>query len=65
MYFNKAVAFLTSGALLSLSSIGVMAWAPRSAVLIMFGGGVFFLACGWMITLFMALSAIMDLEEPA
>jgi hypothetical protein len=27
------------------------------------GSGVFFLAYGWMITLFMALSAIMDREE--
>jgi hypothetical protein len=62
MYFNKAIAFLTYGALLSLLSIGVMTWAPRSAVLIMFGSGVFLLAYGWVITLFMAFSAIMDLE---
>jgi hypothetical protein len=62
MYINKAIAFLTYGALLSLLSIGVMAWAPRSAVLIMFGSGVFLLAYGWIITLFMTFSAITDLE---
>jgi hypothetical protein len=39
-----------------------MAWAPRSAVLIMFGSGVFLLAYGWIITLFMAFSAITDPE---
>ena len=59
MYLNRAVAFLTSGALLSLLSIGITAWAPRSAVLIMFGSGVFLLAFGWVITLFIAFSAIM------
>jgi hypothetical protein len=62
MYLNKAVAFLTCGALLSLLSIGIMAWAPRSAVLIMFGSGVFLLAFGWVITLFIAFSAIIDPE---
>jgi hypothetical protein len=62
MYFNKAIAFLTYGALLSLLSIGIMAWAPRSAVLIMFGSGVFLLAFGWVITLFIAFSAVMDPE---
>jgi hypothetical protein len=62
MYFTKAIAFLTYGALLSLLSIGVMTWAHRSAVLIMFGTGVFLLAYGWIITLFMTYSAIMDAE---
>jgi hypothetical protein len=62
MYLNKAVAFLTCGALLSLLSIGIMAWAPRSAVLIMFGSGVFLLAYGWVITLFMAFSVITNPE---
>jgi hypothetical protein len=62
MYFDKAIAFLTYGALLSLLSIGVMTWAPRSAVLIMFGSGVLLLAYGWVIMLFMVLSAIMDPE---
>lgn len=62
MYLNKAVTFLTCGALLSLLSIGILTWAPRSAVLIMFGSGVFLLAFGWVITLFIAFSVIMDLE---
>ena len=62
MYFNKAIASLTYGALLSLLWIGIMTWAPRSAVLIMFGSGVFLLAYGWVITLFMAFSAITDPE---
>jgi hypothetical protein len=62
MYFDKAIAFLTYGALLSLLSIGIMTWAPRSAVLIMFGSGVFLLAYGWIITLFMTFSAITDAE---
>jgi hypothetical protein len=62
MYFDKAIAFLTYGALLSLLSIGVMTWAPRSAVLIMFGSGVLLLAYGWVIMLFMVLSSIMDPE---
>ena len=39
MYFNKAIALLTCGASLSLLSIGIMAWAPRSAILNMFGSG--------------------------
>jgi hypothetical protein len=39
-----------------------MTWAPRSAVLIMFGSGVFLLAYGWIITLFMTFSAITDPE---
>jgi len=62
MYFNKAIAFLTYGALLSLLSIGIMTWAPRLAVLIIFGSGVFLLAYSWIITLFMAFSAITDPE---
>ena len=53
MYFNKAIALLTCGASFSLLSIGIMAWAPRSAVLVMFGSGVFLLAFGCVITLFM------------
>jgi hypothetical protein len=65
MYFHKALAFLTYGALLSLLSIGIMSWAPRSAVLIIFGSGVFLLAYGWVITLLMAFSAIMDIDVDA
>jgi hypothetical protein len=63
MYLNKAIESLICGAALSLLAIGLMAWAPRPAVLIMFGGGVFLLAFGWVITLFMAFSAIMDLNS--
>jgi hypothetical protein len=63
MYLNKAIGSLSYGAALCMTSIGVMAWVPRLAVLIMFSGGVLLLAYGWVITLFMAFSAIMDLDS--
>jgi hypothetical protein len=65
MYLNKAIAVLTYGAALSLLSLGLMAWAPRAIVLIIFGGGVFLLAYGWVIMLFMAFKAIIyqDVES--
>ena len=62
MYLNKAISFLSCGALLSLLSMGIMSWAPRSAILIMFGSGVFLLAFGWVITLFIVFSAVVDPE---
>jgi len=44
MYLNKAIGSLSYGAALCMISIGVMAWVPRLAVLIMFSGGVLLLA---------------------
>jgi hypothetical protein len=62
MYQNKAVESLLYGAALSLLAVCIMAWAPRQAVLIIFGTGVLLLAFGWVITLFMTFMTVMNQE---
>jgi hypothetical protein len=60
MYLKNAITSLLYGASLSLLSLCIMAWVPRPVVLIMFGSGVLLLAYGWVITLYMSFTAIMD-----
>jgi hypothetical protein len=65
MYLNNAITALTCGAALSLLSLGLVSWVPKAIVLLIFGSGVFLLAFGWVITLFMAFRAIIyqDVES--
>jgi hypothetical protein len=62
MYLNSALKSLICGAVLSLLSVCMVAWVPRSVVLIMFGSGVFLMAFGWVITLFISFNVIMGSE---
>ena len=59
MYLSSAIKSLTCGASLGLLSLLVTTWVPRPVVLIMFGSGVFLMAFGWIITLFISFNAIM------
>jgi hypothetical protein len=60
MYLNNALKSLTYGAAMTLMSLFMMTWIPRSVILIMFASGIFLMAYGWVITLFMFFTAIMD-----
>jgi hypothetical protein len=37
-----------------------MNWAPRSVILVMFAGGIFLMAYGWVITLFIFFMVVID-----
>jgi hypothetical protein len=60
MYLNNALKSLTYGAAMTLISLFMTTWVPRPVILIMFASGIFLMAYGWVITLFMFFTAIMD-----
>jgi hypothetical protein len=60
MYLNNAIKSLTYGAAMALISLFMMTWVPRPVILVIFAGGIFLMAYGWVITLFMFFTAIMD-----
>lgn len=62
MYLNGAIRSLTYGAALSLLSACMTTWVPRSLILVIFGSGIFLMAYGWVITIFMAVEAVTDHE---
>jgi uncharacterized membrane protein len=60
MYLNNALKSLTYGAAMTLLSLFVMTWVPRPVILIMFAGGIFLMAYGWVITLFIFFTVVID-----
>jgi hypothetical protein len=60
MYLNNALKSLVYGAVLTLLSLLIMTWIPRPVLLIMFASGIFLMAYGWVITLFMFFTAFID-----
>jgi uncharacterized membrane protein len=60
MYLNNALKSLTYGAAMTLLPLFMMNWAPRSVILVMFAGGIFLMAYGWVITLFIFFMVVID-----